>query len=669
MLNSKKIMLVLGLLVIASMLLAACQPAPEAPPAQVQTVIVTVETEGGVETIIQVVTPTPEPMMLPDTLVICLGQEPDTLYNYSGAMLARTQVLEAIYDGPIDANTFAYEPVILEKLPSLADGDAILQTVTVSEGARVVDAEGDVITLDGAADPPQMLRVPDSDEPVEYTGGDVALEQLVVTFKLIPGLLWEDGTPLTAADSVYAFNLLADPDTPQSKFTIERTASYTASDDVTTVWTGLPGYYDATYYIEFFGPAPEHVWGAYTAIELLDAEESSLRPIGYGPYKIVEWTKGDNVRLVKNENYWRAGEGLPKFDNLVYRFLGASSNANIASVLSGECDIVDQTSSLEDQAQLLLELQAAGQLDASFVTGTVWEHADFTIQRRAYDDGYTPGVDPIDFFSDVRVRQGILHCMDRQAVVDTVMYGQSIVLDAYLPPNHPLFNAEVVSYEFDVAKGMALLADAGWTDTDGDGILDNGQGQALEFRYGTTSATQRIQATQILANSMAECGIKVNLEYFPASEWFADGPDGVLFGRLYELGQFAWLTGVEPACELYLSDLTPGPVDETWISIQDGQTRTFGVSGWGGQNNPGFANAEYDTACKAAISSLPGEPAYVENHLTAQRIFGEQVPVAPLYLRLKLAITRPDMCNFFMDPTNNSEMWNIEEFGYGPHCE
>jgi peptide/nickel transport system substrate-binding protein len=395
MLNSKKIMLVLGLLVIASMLLAACQPAPEAPPAQVQTVIVTVETEGGVETIIQVVTPTPEPMMLPDTLVICLGQEPDTLYTYSGAMLAREQVLEALRDGPIDPNTFAYEPVILEKLPSLADGDAVLQTVTVSEGDRVVDAEGDVITLDGAADPPQMLRVPDSDDPVEYTGGDVALEQLVVTFKMYPGLMWEDGAPLTSADSIYAFNLVADPDTPQAKFTIERTASYTASDDVTTVWTGLPGYYDATYMINFWGPAPEHIWGAYTALELLDAEESSLRPPSFGPYKIVEWTKGDNIRLVKNENYWRAGEGLPKFDNLVYRMIGASSNAAIAAVLSGECDIVDQTASLEDQAELLLDLQAAGQLDASFVTGTVWEHADFTIQRRAYDDGYTPGVDPM----------------------------------------------------------------------------------------------------------------------------------------------------------------------------------------------------------------------------------------------------------------------------------
>jgi peptide/nickel transport system substrate-binding protein len=91
-------------------------------------------------------------------------------------------------------------------------------------------------------------------------------------------------------------------------------------------------------------------------------------------------------------------------------------------------------------------------------------------------------------------------------------------------------------------------------------------------------------------------------------------------------------------------------------------------SGWGGQNETGFSDPAFDAACLAAIQSLPGEEAYTTNHLEAQRIFAEQLPVVPLYLRLKLAATRPDMCNFFMDPTANSEMWNIEEFNYGDDC-
>lgn len=92
-------------------------------------------------------------------------------------------------------------------------------------------------------------------------------------------------------------------------------------------------------------------------------------------------------------------------------------------------------------------------------------------------------------------------------------------------------------------------------------------------------------------------------------------------------------------------------------------------AGPGGSNPIGFHVPEYDDACRAALNSLPGLPEYDANHLEAQRLFGEWLPTAPLYLRLKLAATRSDMCNFFMDPTNNSEMWNIEEFAYGPLCE
>jgi len=91
-------------------------------------------------------------------------------------------------------------------------------------------------------------------------------------------------------------------------------------------------------------------------------------------------------------------------------------------------------------------------------------------------------------------------------------------------------------------------------------------------------------------------------------------------------------------------------------------------SGWGGQNETGYHNPEYDTTCKAALQSLPGQPSYSEMHLKTQEIFANDLPVVPLFLRLKLAATRPDMCGFIMDPTANSEMWNIEEFGFGPLC-
>jgi peptide/nickel transport system substrate-binding protein len=679
MFSSKKLFLAFGILVVASMVLAACAPAATVEPETiVETIIVTEIVEGETVEVVQVVTPTPEPEG-PRTLVICQGQEPETLYINQGSMLARSHVLEAVYDGPYDANSFAYQVTILEKLPSLADGDAVLTSVTVSDGDTVADADSNVVVLDAAADPPIML-VPAGGAPedaVPYEGGDFELDQMIVTFALLPDLLWSDGTPLTSSDSVYAFNLESDPDSNiQSRFVYERTAAYEAVDDVTTTWTGLPGFKDATYFVNFFGPSPEHVWGQYTAAELNEAEVSHLAPLGWGPYVIDEWVAGDSVTMSKNPNYYRADEGLPIFDTVVYRFVGANSNANIAAILSGECDIVDQTSSLDDQSELLLELQASGQLNATFVTGTVWEHVDFGIQPVDYDDGYQEGVDRPDFFSDVRTRQAFAMCMDRQAIVDTIAFGQSVVVDSYISPQHPLFYADIAHYDYDVEAGSALLEEVGWVDDDGDattprvatGVEGVPDGTLLSVAYETTNATLRQQITAVLQQSMALCGIQANIQLYPAAEWFQDGPEGKLFGRRFDLGEFAWLTGVDPSCDLYKAANTPGEVGTTFISVLTGNE--YGIeSGWGAANDTGWVNDEYELACNTALASLPGQPAYEDNHLEAQRIFGEQLPVVPLYLRLKLAATRPDMCNFIMDPTANSEFWNIEEFDFGACAE
>ncbi len=738
-----KLYFAFGLLMAASFILAACQPAAPGETV-VETVVVTKEVAG--EDVIVVVTATPEPEVVGErTLVICLGQEPETLYNYGGSMLAQSSVLEAIYDGPIDGRSFDYQAIIIEKMPSLADGDALIQAVEVAPGDSVVDADGNPAALaattqatatlgdsvNGADGSSVVLHVagdpildadgaPVLDESgnpttyetgtlyrpascmtadcaVEYTGGEVSVDvygtrvrpsgcnsndctiifdgtvalsvdQMVVTFKLLPGLLWSDGTPLTAADSVYSHNLAADPDTPSSKYVIDRTSAYEALDDVTLQWTGLPGYVDGTYFLNMWTPYPEHVWGQFTAAELLEAPEARSTPMGWGAYIINEWVTGDNISMSKNANYFRASEGLPKFDNVVYRIAGENSNANIAKILAGECDIADQTSHLDDQSELLLELQAAGQLNATFVTGTVFEHADFGIRPVCFDNGGWANClaeGRPDFFGNVLTRRAFVMCMDRQAVVDTVMFGQSIVLDSYLPPQHPLFNAEVTHYAFDVTAGAALLEEAGWTDADADpatartyvGTDPNiPQGQTLTVNYITTNATQRQQATQVLQASLAECGIEAILGYQTPGEFFADGPEGPLFGRRFDIGQFAWLTGVAPPCDLWLGEQIPGEDTETY------------PAGWGGSNDAGFDNAEYNAACNAALQSLPGQASYDENHLLAQAIFATELPIAPLYLRLKLAGTRPDMCNFVMDPTANSEMWNIEEFDYGDSC-
>ena len=662
--------------IVFFILLSACRsrPSPFPVPA-VETILVTVEAMG--EPIVQVVTTTPklvqqtgptqtiEPTETPEprTLIICIGQEPDSIYPYSGTfMRAKDSVLQAIYDGPIDNRSYTHQAVILEKLPNLADDDAIIQSVRVGVGDKVVDTDGNPVILEaGVLVHPSGCHAVDC--AIEYDGeGTLMLDQMVVTFKLLPGLLWSDDTSLTAADSLYSFELDAHPDTPTAKFTTERTAAYEMIDSITLQWTGLPGYLDATYFTNFWMPLPEHVWGQLTPAELIQAEESSRMPLGWGPYIIEEWVAGDRIIMVKNPNYFRADEGLPRFDHLVYRIVGQYTNTNLSRIRSGECDIVDQTARLEDESELLLGLQASGELNAVFAMNTSWEHVDFGIMPVSYDDGWTAANDRPDFFGDVRTRRAIAMCMDRQNVVDTVLFGQSLVPNTYLSPQHPLFNADVDHYDFDVAVGAALLEEVGWVDDDSDPATpriyagDNPQippGTALAFDYWTTGAARRQQVAGLLAASLAACGIQVNIDFWDLGEFFAEGPDGPLFGRRFDLGQFAWQNDrFLPPCDLYMSVFIPGTDIERFSYV------------WGGWNETGYANSEYDAACDAALQSVPGQASYTENHLRAQEIFAKDLPVIPLYFHLNVAATRPDLQNFVMDPTANSELWNIEELDY-----
>jgi peptide/nickel transport system substrate-binding protein len=656
MFKNKKWALFVVFALLGVVILAACQPATETVTVEVTRVVTeTVEVEGEtmevtrVVEVVETVEVTTAPTAAPDApkdLIVCMAQEPDTLYFYGTSMLAASAVLHSIYENNLTTLSYAYQAQGIEKVPSLADGDAQLVEVEVKPGDMVRDATdtvvpwGEGVTVQNTAG-----------EEVAFDGNPVMMNQLVVDFTMKPRV-WSDGTPATADDSIYSFELAGDPDTPAPKYTVERTASYEATGDLTTRWTGMPGFMDSTYYTNFWTPLPRHAWSGFTAAELIEAEESTRMPLGDGPFKIDEWIAGDSIRLSKNEFYYRSAEGLPYLNSVTYKFI-PDTNQLIAQLLSGACDIGTQDGMGADQAPFLIEAEANGLLVPYFQTGTVFEHVDFGINSYDYGDDVAqgePGWRP-DWFEDVRVRQAMTMCTDRQSMVDNILYGRSEVIHTYIPSVHPLYPAgELTEWPFDVEQGNALLDEVGYLDTDGDGIReDAATGTPFHITLGTTAGNEmRQQLTQIFKENMAACGIDVELYYPPAGEWFSDGPEGVLFGRKFDLGEFAWLTGVEPSCNLYNTVSITGPEEE-------------GFGGWGNSNAAGWSNAEYDAACSLAQGSLPGTPEYEEGHRQAQIIFSEAVPVIPMFLRLKVAAARPEVLNFGVDPTQNSELYNIFE--------
>ncbi len=113
-----------------------------------------------------------------------------------------------------------YQPVILEKMPSLADGDAQIVPVSVKAGMMVVDANGNLTAL-ATGTPVRPSSCRSDDCVIKYDGvSPLQMDQMLVTFHMRSDITWSDGTPLTADDSVYAYQLAADKDTPGSKFLI-----------------------------------------------------------------------------------------------------------------------------------------------------------------------------------------------------------------------------------------------------------------------------------------------------------------------------------------------------------------------------------------------------------------------------------------------------------------
>jgi peptide/nickel transport system substrate-binding protein len=604
--------------------------------------------------------PVPTATALPRTLSVCLGQEPNSLYPFGTLNMAARSVLGAIYDGPIDTFTNGYQAVILEKIPSLENGDTQLAVVTVKRGDSVVDADGNLSVLDvGVKVLPSGCA--DAACAVNYTGANtLQMDQLVVTYRMLPNLTWSDGNPLTSADSVFAFKLASDAATPGSKYLIDRTQAYEAAGDLTVQWWGVPGFVDSSYADNFWAPLPKHLWEKVSATELALADVKAHPPIGWGPYIFADWSVGEYIRLEKNPLYFRASEGLPKFDTLTFRFI-KDAPTGISALVAGQCDILDTSLRLDGQIDLLTELERNEQVKLVTSTTPLIERLDFGIRPSSYDDGYAPGVgDRQDLFGDARTRQGIAYCLDRQAVVNTVLGGLSQVPDTFVSPEHPLFNAQTEKYSFDVNTGIKLLKEAGWSDVDNDPatplvavtVKNVAVGTPFVVNYITTSALQRRQVSETLSKSLAQCGVGVNLKYVSQDELYAPGPDGPLFGRSFDLAEYAiGNAGTEPPCSWFLSNQIPARTNK-----------------WIGLNISGYSNADYDATCQKAMKILPDQTGYKDAYAQAQSIYANDLPSVLLYMRIKAAATRRDMCNFTLDAFAINDLWNIEELDYTPAC-
>jgi peptide/nickel transport system substrate-binding protein len=571
-------------------------------------------------------------------LVVCLGGMPVSLFPFGDDSITAIGLRHAIYESLYTSVGFDYQAQGLKKLPSLADGDVVIKTVMVEEGDRVKDVDGNVVVL-----VKDVIVLNSAGEEITFDGTPVEMEQMVVEFSFRP-MIWSDGTPVTAQDSVFSFNLASDPQTVIGKNGQANTESYEATGDRSVRWTGLPGHMDQTYFLNVWLPLPSHQLAEKTMDELKTAEETIRMPLSSGPFVISEWTEEDYLVLSRNDHYYRQDEGLSNLDRIIVRF--GNGEDFLANDSADSCDVITNGAMNAGILPLLETAAEKGEWDVLTSSGSVFEHIAF-------------GIDPVqeygdrrpDWFEDTRVRQAVTMCTDRQRMVEELTDGRAELLHAYVPEGHRLFPDDLTKWPYDPEQANKLLDKAGYLDFSEDGRRqDVSSGIPMTITLGTNSESSlRLSITDIFQENMADCGIPVETYDFPAGTWFAEGPVGRVFGRRFDLAEFAWIGKALPDCGLYLSENITGP--------EEG-----GYGGWQNTNVTGWSSEEFDAACLAALDAMPAGAGYDENQREALRIFARELPAIPLFTNIRVAAVRPWIKNVKLDPSQPSLLWNIFEW-------
>jgi len=348
---------------------------------------------------------------------------------------------------------------------------------------------------------------------------DISPDGLVITFHLRKGVKWTDGVEFTADDVMFGYQTIINEKTPTAYQEDYRQVKKAEVPDKYT--------FRATYE-KPFAPALTS-WGNLVIIpkHLLEGKDITKtnfgrKPVGLGPYKLSKWTSGQELLLESNKDYF---EGMPYIDRYVYRII-------------------------PDPATMFLELQAGGidmmgltpiqytkQTDTDFFRNNFqkFRYPTFAYTHMAFNLKHP-------FFKDKRVRQAIAYAIDKNEIVDVVLFGLgSTATGPYVPNTWP-YNPDVKKYEYDPEKAKQLLKEAGWTDTDRDGVLDK-NGIPFKFTIRTNMGNNlRKNTATIIQWRLEKIGIKVEIE---ALEW-STFVNEFIDKRRFEAVILGWSIGLDP---------------------------------------------------------------------------------------------------------------------------
>jgi peptide/nickel transport system substrate-binding protein len=474
--------------------------------------------------------------------------------------------------------------------------------------------------------------------PSLHNGG-ISADATTWTFRLRPGLVWSDGQPYDARDVDYTWQLWLNPKFgaafPNGAVGFELIREASVSADHLSISFYLKHAYAAflqNWVDGDFAPLPAHHFSRMGPEQILKSPDNLNPSVTSGPFMLAESVPGDHYTLVRNPRYYRASEGLPYLDKVVFR--SANQETKLKDLQAGTIT----SAWFLDVGKVQQYQRLSNYMLTPAPTSATFEALWFNFHNTV-------------LASHPEVRQAMAMAIDHQALIQVARQGFATPLctdhPSALHPGYSPYDANCP--EFDPALANQLLSDNGWV-KGADGVRARG-GQRLEFEYSTCSSCSpgRIAGEAILERNFKAIGIKLDIHNYPAETFFgpfltgglASPPMGAVPGR-YDIAEWANSFGYDPD-------------DSTLLSCDQIPPN--------GSNTAFYCNHALDALYQQELATAdPGERQQIFSQI--HQIYLTQFPLIVLFSPTDLSIVRkgthnylPSSLSLAADTINIWEWW------------
>lgn len=325
--------------------------------------------------------------------------------------------------------------------------------------------------------------------------GGVSEDGKTLTLKLRDDITWSDGEPITADDFIFTWEMFNNPANAAIAFPYDLIETMEAVDPTTVVLTFFEPFipWRATILREIL---PAHVLRpVFEAEGTLDNASWNFEPtVGCGPYVLADWESGSYAQFVRNENYYNEPA---KIDEVFIRFV-PDPTAQTTALLNGDVDL--------------------GFLPP-FADRPVLKSVGIVVVpvNSGYNEGWFANLENNPAMQELEVRKAVAMCLDRSSFIEDVLFGETEIATSFWH-NTQWEDPTLEPWPYDPAMAAELLEQAGWIDSNGDGIRDK-DGVELVLKHSTIDDDFRIDFQAVAQQNLADCGIQLEISSYPIVDY------------------------------------------------------------------------------------------------------------------------------------------------------